>query len=84
MLIADLFEEMSFELNNKKFMFICETCPHMVSEEKRLHIKSSMIEVDTGIVVSEIDIPIVEYMKDNMSTVNKYRQKLIDQYKKTI
>ena len=79
----NLIEKMEFELDGEKFMFLPST-PYSSGEQKKLISTIGMIDMDSGEVVSEIDISIVELMKeDEYVVLAKYRKKLIDQYKES-
>ena len=83
MKLIDPIEKMGFEHDGKKFMFI-PSAPYMTGEEKKLVTGVAMINMDSGDIVAEIDIPMIELMKeDNYIIIAKYRKKLIDQYKKS-
>ena len=77
---ATIIEKMGFELEGKKFKFVCYD-PHLVGEEKKLVTSVGMMDLNSGEIVAEVDIPMIEFTnEDEYIVVSKYRKQLIDQY----
>ncbi len=69
-------EKMGFELDGKQFL-IATPPPNFQKEV----VDVCMIEINSGNIVAEVQIPLKELLESNPNIIIKYKQELIDKYK---
>ncbi len=75
--MANSIEDIHFELDGKKFLI---TLPPPNFQKEVIDV--CMVEINSGNIVAEVEIPLTELITSNPSVITKYKQKLIDKYKK--
>ncbi len=75
--MEDELKKMGFELDGKQFLI---TTPPPNFQKEVVDI--CMVEVNSGNIVAEVEIPLKELIASNPNVIVKYKQELIDKYKK--